>query len=466
MTRMDRPDTLRNMLADLLTVFPDTGPRETPYLARLERLGIEQNAGGLFLDADGGFSEHTSSDAIAEGQTLIEDKQIGQVFQLRFDAALTSTEKRVLRSIIAGRSVREISARDSVAHETRRNQLKTIMAKAGISRQVDLVAIMSTLLAMAALKPGKDEIPPPVRGFLDRFHGRGLRIYSPHLPSGRRLLLLERGPADGRPVLHMHSAFFPLLPIDDARLDAIGIRIITPLRPGFFGLPVDWQAGANARTQTFVDDLATVLRDFRLDHVPVFGHAHGATAAVALCARLGDRGARLTLLSAQAGGPDHRGYLPLHVRAHQGLARNSPKMLTRTYRLLGHSIVRPDNLDQVLHKFFGHSRADLQALRDPGNRAWLQALFCDIGQSNIAGIVSDSQLFLRDWVEALGQLPMTRTVIYGGEDRYANFDSLASRCAETGAELRIIAGQGSLSLLFAAETLLREAAGLPPQAVR
>ncbi len=460
MTRIDRPDSIRSLLSDLLTVFPDTDPKEMSYRAHMDRLAGEQEAGGLFLDPDGGFSEHSDPDTVSKGETLIDDAQIGRVFELRFGEVLTSTEIRVLRSVIAGYSIKEISTRDAVSHETRRNQLKTIMAKAGISRQVDLVAIMSTLLAVAVMDSGKEEIPPPARAFLDRFHGQGLRIYSPHLANGRRLLLLERGPVDGCPVLHMHSSFFPVLPIDDARLEEIGIRIVTPLRPGYFGLPVDWKMTANDRMAAFADDLATILRDFRLDNVPVYAHAHGATAAVALCARLGESVERLLVHAAFAGGPVHEKHQEAFMRAHKGLSCRMPKMLVRAYGLLGRTMVKPDNLNQMLFKLFNHSPADMRVLDNPDRRAWIQALFCGIGRYSGPGIVSDSQLHLWHWVETLEHLPIAKLLIYGSQERHSNFDQLSRHCAGTDAELRIVPDEGMLSMMFSCEDMLREAAGI------
>lgn len=460
MTRKGKPDSIRNLIADLLTVFPETSPQETPYGDHMARLAGEHRSGGLILGPDGGFREQAGSDKVAGGETLIEDAQIGRVFEMRFENALTATETLVLRALIAGHSIREISKRDAVSHETRRNQLKAIMAKAGISRQVDLVAIMSTLLAMAALKSARDEALAPVHAFLERFHGQGLRIYSPHLAGGRQLLLLERGPVDGRPVLHMHSGFFPILPIDNARLEKIGIRIITPLRPGYFGLPVDWKADANARAEAFAEDLATLLRDFRLDRIPVFAQAHGAIAAVALCARLGTRIERLILHAALVDGQEHERHAGSFQTAHKGLARKAPRMLVRAYGFLGGRIVQRRNLDQVLRKIYGHSAADMQVLEDPERRAWIQALFSDISRLNGRGIVSDSQLHQAQWFKALAHLPIPRTLIYGDQERHSNFDLLAARCAEIGVEMRIIPGEGMLSMLFGCEDMLREAAGL------
>jgi DNA-binding CsgD family transcriptional regulator len=63
------------------------------------------------------------------------------VLQGLFD--LTPAEARVAAAIAEGRTVEVIAAAANVSHETVRSQLKAVLGKAGVSRQVDLVQLLA-----------------------------------------------------------------------------------------------------------------------------------------------------------------------------------------------------------------------------------------------------------------------------------------------------------------------------------
>jgi DNA-binding CsgD family transcriptional regulator len=65
-------------------------------------------------------------------------------FVLRLDA-LTSAEVQITEYLAEGQSAELIAAKRGVAVETVRTQIKAIMAKLGISRQVELVIRLGEL---------------------------------------------------------------------------------------------------------------------------------------------------------------------------------------------------------------------------------------------------------------------------------------------------------------------------------
>jgi DNA-binding CsgD family transcriptional regulator len=66
-----------------------------------------------------------------------------EVIQALFD--LTASEARVARGIAQGATTEDLAERHGVAPGTIRNQIKSIFAKTGVSRQVDLVRLLSGL---------------------------------------------------------------------------------------------------------------------------------------------------------------------------------------------------------------------------------------------------------------------------------------------------------------------------------
>jgi DNA-binding CsgD family transcriptional regulator len=66
-----------------------------------------------------------------------------QVLQALFD--LTPAEARVARAIAAAKKVEDLAAELGVSRETVRNQLKTVLAKTGVRRQVELANLLAGL---------------------------------------------------------------------------------------------------------------------------------------------------------------------------------------------------------------------------------------------------------------------------------------------------------------------------------
>ncbi|MDW6025172.1 helix-turn-helix transcriptional regulator [Mesorhizobium sp. BAC0120] len=71
----------------------------------------------------------------------------GDVLQALFD--LTPAEQRVFTGIAAGRTLRQIAETGGTSYDTVRVQLKSIFAKAGVSRQAELVALSARLGSLA-----------------------------------------------------------------------------------------------------------------------------------------------------------------------------------------------------------------------------------------------------------------------------------------------------------------------------
>ncbi len=459
----------RDLLSDVFSTFPDDGLDEN--IRAFSRFLCEFGAGpatqGLHLLPDGRLIDADQPDfATTQTGLFIADRKIAQVFDARYGAALTDTELRLLRGLIAGMSLKEISAVDGVSYQTRRNQLKAVMEKSGATRQAELVATMTALLVLTATRNADEDrnAQSALRRLLDGFYAGNARVYSPHFKDGRSMLVLDLGPAGGRPVVHMHSAFFPVFPFPDdmGLLEALNLRVITPMRPGFFGLPVEWKTPADERIDDFTASLAAFLEDFGLADAPVFSHAHGVVAAVSLCQRLGHRGPQLVVHSGQYTPPEQHRRQPAHIRGQFKLLEKSPRLLLELYRLLARSVARPSKLEQTLERIFGGSPADMAALRAPSVQAWLRKVICRAGRDNIPGIVSDIQTMHADWVSDMLALPTPVTMFYGRHDTYSNLGELTKRFADQPVDLRVKDDQGLISMMFQPREILTCVAGLHP----
>ena len=153
---------------------------------------------------------------------------------------LTPSEFAGLVSLTAGLSLREMAERDGVSYNTRRRQMETVLQKLGVhSQAAALRLIFSTVIkrVLTALSIS-DRKESGIQSLVD-LYGDDARFHRIHLGGGPPLRVVEYGDPAGRPVLLFHPLLFPTGCSRQAMQNAhrIGLRVISPLRPGFYDSP-------------------------------------------------------------------------------------------------------------------------------------------------------------------------------------------------------------------------------------
>jgi pimeloyl-ACP methyl ester carboxylesterase len=115
-----------------------------------------------------------------------------------------------------------------------------------------------------------------------------MREGSVRLTDGREIGLSSSGPDDGTPVVYLHGCPGSRLdesPGRDALLERIGVRVITPERPGYG----QSSPRRGRRVVDYVEDLRAVVDHEKIDRFAVLGYSAGGPYALATAARLGER---------------------------------------------------------------------------------------------------------------------------------------------------------------------------------
>lgn len=147
--------------------------------------------------------------------------------------AITSSELRVLKQLLCGFNLSEAAARDTVGHETKRSQFKSLCRKIGVHSQNELtrtilIRVLLNLVAISLRPSDSDRLftalcrqfIPEARTFLLSGSGTDQRF-------------IDVGPVSGTPVIFLHSLILPDLRAEDmSTLDRHGVRLIIPLRNG------------------------------------------------------------------------------------------------------------------------------------------------------------------------------------------------------------------------------------------
>lgn len=192
-------------------------------------------------------------------------------------AELSAAESRVAMALAKGETAESAAALLGVSAHTVKSHRKAVFAKLGVNRIRDLSRVMAELQELQHLTARSEVRPSTARP------GEGrLRVVADD--AGRRVALLDYGPASGRPIMVGHGLATGLrLPPALVRgLQRRGYRPLSPQRPGF-GLTdptrgdyLDTAADDMALILTRIGAASTVLlmREGGTAAAFAFGHRH------------------------------------------------------------------------------------------------------------------------------------------------------------------------------------------------
>lgn len=267
------------------------------------------------------------------------------------------------------------------------------------------------------------------------------------LPQGRQLAFAEYGDPSGRPVIFCHGwpSSCTMAELTDAAAREIGVRIISPDRPGISG-----SAPASERTlldwppvlEQLVDYLG--LTDFRM-----LGISGGSPYTFAGAWALPSRVLAIAVVSGAppiAELPDRSGLLPLY-RWMLALYRWRPELLRAFFRATRPFVSMKSSV-QIARKMLRMLQpCDADALRDAAafnacfesqRRAW---------QGSSLGVIIDAQIYAEPWGFQLEDIQSPVRLWHGKKDRSFSYQ-LAKEVAKRlpNCTTRIVEDAGHYSL--------------------
>lgn len=189
---------------------------------------------------------------------------------------LTKKELELVKGLVQGESVREISESKSRSIHTIRTQLKSVLRKCNVHSQANLSKlIVSTAGRIVEEEALKVHLPNAPR--------EGAR-FSARLPDGRNMDYYLIGPESGEPVLFIHGMLDGTMVTEKFwnELGTHNIRLIAPVRPGFG--ESDWNDISHDKApEQFAYDVEFLLNHLELTKpFTTVGHMAGALYAFAV----------------------------------------------------------------------------------------------------------------------------------------------------------------------------------------
>jgi pimeloyl-ACP methyl ester carboxylesterase len=272
------------------------------------------------------------------------------------------------------------------------------------------------------------------------------------LADGRVIAVDVIGPADGPPVVFLHSAPGSRLLDPDPHVTAgSGARLITIDRPGY-GRSSPRPADIVPTLPAIAADLVAALEVLGIEQTSVIGWSGGGRVGAAMAARRPDVVTRLVLVAAPA--PDDK--VPWVPAPHQQMAaalRADPLSAVASMS----EVLAPMAEDPAAAiDSLTAGPADAAALADPAVRAQLERMLIEGLRDGVVGVATDIVADqVSPWGFEVADISVPVTAFYGDGDTLvstAHGEWYSETVAE--GELRIVPGAGHLVVFSAWREIL------------
>lgn len=402
----------------------------------------------------------TSQSAGNSGQTalliLIDSRLQPDVAKILAEAfELTEAESEILLAFLGGANLAKIAEKRGRSLATVRTQMNTIMTKAGVSSQADL---MRNALALAQFHSEVSKVAHVAKHPF-RKSSAVLR------PGGRSVEVTLAGDMLGKLVVVIPDITLSTFPaFIEAQFAAAGLCVVTLGRPGFGG--TDLPPGEADYTEVMAEDLKALLAQLGKDRCVLVGHSTSSNYAYRLGTLLPAHISRILLLSPLPPAPYLRA---VETRAPWAAALlHSSSRTPRIFSLMASAGLKAWKLmgtRQFVALQLRDHPPDVKAARRPDVLTEFEAAFeaCVLQGPDIATM--DLAEITRDWCHWLASCPVPVEWFQGTKEPIGVLgDSFAALAAEAKAPHRLtqIDGGGFLSYLTHTEVLIERLLDEPP----
>lgn len=444
-------------LADYLTVLV-AKPGDDPDLARMVREVQDGGAEpGRILRAPDGGAFHwvlptttSSATAVPEGRlrAFRIDERVFEAVVAHFNAGrrLTEAERRTAFQLVAGTTPREAAEFDGVGVETKRAQIKSACGKLQCGGQLDLVRLLiGQMVYVLAVSEGEAAHAGVAETFVAGHLAAEARLSVERLHDGGLLRCIEAGPPDGAPVIVLHGMMFGMLLSGAQRsLERAGLRLLMPIRRGYLDpRPVLGLRAESRLIEASMKDLALFIEARGLRPCTLVGHSLGGALAMELANARPDLIGRLVLVStnlARSASAD-RGYAEELYEGYRSLIRDGGLARAITLEFSEH-YPNEGTARTILHRMFGASPSDLEAMEGRSAAAPVYGWFADLYRSSVAG-VSEDYAFVMDGPRSGFAHEIPTLVVHGSQDPLTAVGELEELISDRpGIRLNVVEGAG------------------------
>ena len=290
---------------------------------------------------------------------------------------LTLAEQGVVRSLVEGRSAKEIATTRGTSEGTVRGQIKSILAKMNARSQSEIIRLVLSLRDVSTQGSGAPvlRIASPSLVAADWLNAE---VWKPFqtltLPDGRRMDYHDMGPVSGAPVLYTHMGYCQVRWIAPMLKLAyqLGLRVICPIRAGY-GQSDNISSKADILRSTTQDTLA-LLDHLGIARLPYVSQGNDLIFAAAFAGEHPDKVTEIIGLSARPylHGDLHYSGMGKWHRFFLSTAKHSPHLVHFTTKA-AIAMARRYGVETIFMNMQASSAADLALVQNPDHAAVMRA---------------------------------------------------------------------------------------------
>jgi pimeloyl-ACP methyl ester carboxylesterase/DNA-binding CsgD family transcriptional regulator len=326
--------------------------------------------------------------------------------QLAETISLSAGEKRVYFRLLEGKTADAIAVEMERTPGTVRQQIKAILAKAGVRSQVQLVSLAYAL----SLTAGRTASAQGATA--RRTPGTTVRINDAGEVGFHRL-----GLPGGMPVMLFHGALFGIsgLPEMQSAAYALGLDVIALERPGYGHTPMPADGDTVARA---IQHAVQTLDALGIPRAVVVAHDVGTRFAARFALDRPDMVA--ALIAAPATPPmldwAQTADMPTRHRLNAWAAQNLPALMDKIV-MLGLSQIARKGVDLIPQFVFGDCAFDRSVMAHPDRAIALQEVFALVWQQRGAGFRYDMLITNENWHDELPGISMPFIALHGAKSQ-------------------------------------------------
>ncbi len=326
--------------------------------------------------------------------------------QLAETISLSAGEKRVYFRLLEGKTAEAIAGELDRTPGTVRQQIKAILAKAGVRSQVQLVSLAYAL----SLTAGRTASTQGVAA--RRSPGTTMRINAAGEVGFHRL-----GLPGGLPVMLFHGALFGIaaLPEMQSAAYALGLDVIALERPGYGHTPMPADGDTVAQASLHA---AETLEALGIARAVVVAHDVGTRFAARFALDRPDLVA--ALIAAPATPPmldwAQTADMPTRHRVNAWAAQNLPALMDKIV-MLGLTQIARKGVDLIPQLVFGDCPFDRSVMAHPDHAIALQEVFSLVWQQRGAGFRRDMLITNENWHGELPQITVPFIALHGAKSQ-------------------------------------------------
>lgn len=343
-------------------------------------------------------------------------------------ANATKGELRAAFQLTGNAELRSAADTDKVAYETKRGHVKSLCAKMHCNGQRELVSkIVGQMVHLLSVTEGTASHSEILESFVARYLSNDVVLKTQRLPNGKLLRFFECGAPNGRQVVMIHGIMFPISLYGlSAALEALDIKLIVPIRDGFFeDRSLASFYSENHISNAAFDDLALFLSLQARRSLPIIGNSFGAALAIKFAQRHPDFVEQLILLGTNLKEPKPH---EEHTTAEFYGAMKSLSETESLFKMVSWQFKKyyadEKTCTTILRSLFGACSTDLDVLDGKFSQVPAYRMFSETYQNSLLGMAEGLGLVMHAPKKQLDGLSMPVSFIQGADDPLTSVDYL------------------------------------------